>query len=322
MQFSLRNLQKISRTLKVHYGLNDFKALKCAVATTGTFDGVHLGHQKILNQLVQKAAKVGGESVLLTFDPHPRKVLQPDVELKLLSSISDKIALLEKTGLDHLIIQPFSKEFSRTPSLEFVREILVNTIGVKHLVIGYDHHFGRNREGSFEHLKEFGPIYGFDVEEITALDIDEVNVSSTKIRKALASGEVDLAVDYLGHPYSLSGEVIEGDKIGRTIGFPTANLRLNFEDKLIPADGVYAGWAVYKGMRYPAMANIGRRPTVGSPVRSIEVHILDTDLQLYQEELTFELHHKLRDIIHFDGLEQLKNQLNQDKINTATILAQ
>lgn len=161
------------------------------MATTGTFDGVHLGHRKILDQLVAKAREVNGESVLLTFSPHPRLVLQPDVELELLSSQKEKIALLEKTGLDHLIIHPFTKEFSRTQSLDFVREYLVNTIGVKHLVIGYDHHFGRNREGSFEHLKEFGPIYGFEVEEIAALDIDQVNVSSTKIRTALAHGKVD-----------------------------------------------------------------------------------------------------------------------------------
>lgn len=308
--------------MKVHYGLNDFSTLRCAVATTGTFDGVHQGHQKILSQLVQKAAKVGGESVLLTFDPHPRKVLQPDVELSLLSSVDEKIRLLEKTGLDHLIIQPFTKEFSRTPSLDFVREIMVNTIGVKHLVIGYDHHFGRNREGSFEHLKEFGPIYGFDVEEIQALDIDQVNVSSTKIRKALSSGQVDLALEYLGHPYSLQGEVVEGDKIGRTIGFPTANIKLDFVDKLIPADGVYAGRAVHDGTRYLAMANIGRRPTVGSVKRSIEVHLLNASLELYGESLTFELHHKIRDIVHFDSLEALTTQLGRDKEQTQQLLAQ
>ena len=307
--------------MKVHFGLHDFQTLDCAVATTGTFDGVHQGHQKILSQLVKKAAKVGGESVLLTFDPHPRKVLQPDVELSLLSSVKEKILLLEKTGLDHLIIQPFTKEFSRTPSLEFIREIMVNTIGVKHLVIGYDHHFGRNREGSFEHLKEFGPIYGFDVEEIQALDIDQVNVSSTKIRKALSSGQVDLALEYLGHPYSLQGEVVEGDKIGRTIGFPTANIKLDFVDKLIPADGVYAGWAVHDGTRYLAMANIGRRPTVGSVKRSIEVHLIDASLELYSQKLTFELHLKIRDIVHFDGLDALTEQLNLDKMQTQHLLA-
>ena len=196
----MRILRKIRRTLKVHYGLENFNSLECAVATTGTFDGVHLGHEKILSQLIIKAREVGGESVLLTFSPHPRLVLQPDVPLELLSSIEEKTRLLAHSGLDHLIIQPFTKEFSRTPSLEFVREILVNTIGVKHLVIGYDHHFGRNREGSFDHLKEFGPIYGFEVEEISALDIEHTNVSSTKVRAALNQGNVTLANDYLGYP--------------------------------------------------------------------------------------------------------------------------
>ncbi|NDH78594.1 MAG: riboflavin biosynthesis protein RibF, partial [Flavobacteriia bacterium] len=210
--------------MKVYQSLAEFNPLDCAVATTGTFDGVHLGHKKILGQLVQMAHKVGGESVLLTFSPHPRLVLQPDTELKLLTSLEEKIGLLEQTGLDHVIIHPFTKEFSRTPSLEFVREILVNQIGVKQLVIGYDHHFGRNREGSFDHLKEFGPIYGFEVEEIPALDIDAVNISSTKIRSALTEGDVELAATYLGHPYIIGGEVIKGDQIGRTIGFPTANL--------------------------------------------------------------------------------------------------
>ena len=261
--------------MKVYHSLADFNTLDCAVATTGTFDGVHLGHKKILGQLVQTARKVGGESVLLTFSPHPRLVLQPDVELKLLTSLEEKIGLLEQTGLDHLIIHPFTKEFSRTPSLEFVREILVNQIGVKQLVIGYDHHFGRNREGSFDHLKEFGPIYGFEVEEIPALDIDAVNISSTKIRAALTEGNVELAATYLGHPYIIGGEVIKGDQIGRTIGFPTANLDINFQHKLIPADGVYAGYVRLNGEHHKAMANIGRRPTVGSTRRSLEIHLLD-----------------------------------------------
>ncbi|PSR07522.1 MAG: riboflavin biosynthesis protein RibF, partial [Bacteroidetes bacterium] len=264
--------------MKVTYGLNNFKTISCAVATTGTFDGVHLGHRKILNQLVAKAKKVGGESVLLTFSPHPRIVLQPDVELELLSSENEKISLLEKTGIDHLIIHPFTREFSRTQSLDFVREYLVNKIGVKHLVIGYDHHFGRNREGSFDHLKEFGPIYGFEVEEIAAFDIDQVNVSSTKIRNALAEGNVELANMYLGAPYSISGRVIKGNQIGRTIGFPTANIECDFMQKLLPADGVYAGKLHVNGHTYNAMANLGSRPTIGSKQRKLEVHCIGTDI--------------------------------------------
>jgi len=299
--------------LKVYRSLTEFNTLESAVATTGTFDGVHLGHQKILNQLVQTAHKVGGESVLLTFDPHPRVVLQPDVELKLLSSIEEKIELLEKTGLDHLIIHQFSKEFSRTPSLEFVREILVNTIGVKHLVIGYDHHFGRNREGSFEHLKEFGPIYGFEVQEISALDVESVNVSSTKIRQSLHRGDVGLAAEYLGHPFTLSGTVIKGNQIGRTIGFPTANIGLDFIRKLVPSDGVYFGFVDIEGQTFKAMANIGRRPTVGATQRSVEVHIIDFEGDLYGKRISFEVSKKYREVYHFNTLEDLKRQLVKDR---------
>ena len=307
--------------MKVYQSLAEFNTLNCAVATTGTFDGVHLGHKKILSQLVQTAHKVGGESVLLTFSPHPRLVLQPDVELQLLTSLEEKIGLLEQTGLDHLIIHPFTKEFSRTPSLEFVREILVNQLGVKQLVIGYDHHFGRNREGSFHHLKEFGPIYGFEVEEIPALDIDAVNISSTKIRTALTEGNVELATTYLGHPYIIGGEVIKGDQIGRSIGFPTANLDINFQHKLIPADAVYAGYVRLNGEHHKAMANIGRRPTVGSNRRSVEIHLLDFQGDLYGQHLHFAVGHRLRDVMNFKSLDALKTQLALDKEDALSKLA-
>ena len=198
---------------------------------------------------------------------------------------------------------------------------MVNTIGVKYLVIGYDHHFGRNREGSFDHLKEFGPIYGFEVEEISALDIEHTNVSSTKVRQALNQGNVTLANDYLGYPYSLSGTVIYGDQIGRTLGFPTANIRLDFKNKLIPQDGVYAVWAIHKGIRYKGMANIGGRPTVGSLNRSIEVHLCDQSLELYDEVIQFEIHHRLRSIELFNTLEELKQQLRKDKEQVLGLLA-
>ena len=308
--------------MKVTYGLENFQTLSCAVATTGTFDGVHLGHKKILNQLVEKAKEVGGQSVLLTFSPHPRLVLQPDTELELLSSEREKIALLEKTGLDHLIIHPFTKEFSRTQSLDFVREFLVNIIGVKHLVIGYDHHFGRNREGSFEHLKEFGPIYGFEVEEIKALDIDTVNVSSTKIRKALKEGDVELANTYLGTAYTISGTVVKGKQIGRTLGFPTANIHYDFKHKLLPADGVYAGILECNGQRFKAMANLGARPTLNSEHRILEVHCIGEEIELYNSDVQFEFRSHLRDIQDFHNLDALKEQLEIDKKGALTALAQ
>lgn len=336
---------KLQQTLKVYHSLEEFNTLERAVATTGTFDGVHLGHQKILKQLTSKAAAVGGESVLLTFHPHPRTVLHPDLDLKMLNTLDEKILRLEKSGLDHLIIHPFTKEFSRTTSLEFVREILVNTIGVRHLVIGYDHHFGRNREGSFAHLKEFGPIYGFEVEEITALDVDEVNVSSTKIRKALEQGDVQTAQEYLGASYSVTGEVVLGNQLGRTLGFPTANLQLSTPIKLLPADGVYAGWAAIeltdrgtsngiadsgiqadaisdtRGLKWRAMANVGHRPTVKSSEKTIEIHLLDFDGDLYGQKITFQFTNYLREIQEFSGLEELKSQLGLDKEKTNELLA-
>ena len=299
--------------MRVTYGLDNFRTISCAVATTGTFDGVHLGHRKIITQLVTKAKKVGGESVLLTFTPHPRIVLQPDVKLELLSSENEKIELLKETGLDHLIVHPFTREFSRTQSLNFVRECLVNKIGVKHLVIGYDHHFGRNREGSFQHLKEFGPIYGFQVEEIKAFDIDQVNISSTKIRKALAHGQVELANSYLGKQYPISGTVIEGNQIGRTIGFPTANIECDSSHKLLPKDGVYAGKLYENGNSYYAMANLGSRPTIGSKQRTLEVHCIGRDINIYEKKVRFDIYKHLRGIKEFANLDALKKQLELDK---------
>ena len=256
---------------------------------------------------------MGGESVLLTFTPHPRIVLQPDVKLELLSSENEKIELLKETGLDHLIVHPFTREFSRTQSLNFVRECLVNKIGVKHLVIGYDHHFGRNREGSFEHLKEFGPIYGFQVEEIEAFDINQVNISSTKIRKALAYGQVELANSYLGKQYPISGTVIKGNQIGRTIGFPTANIECDSSHKLLPKDGVYAGKLYENGNSYYAMANLGSRPTIGSKQRILEVHCIGRDINIYEKKVRFDIYKHLRGIKEFANLDALKKQLELDK---------
>jgi len=213
--------------VKIYYSIEDFQNVSFPVLTTGTFDGVHTGHKTILDRLKAIAQENDGETVLLTFSPHPRIVLYPDQnDLKLLTTREEKIALLEESGVDHLIIHPFTKEFSRLSSVAFIRDLLVNKIGTKKLVIGYNHHFGRNREGTLEHLLECGPIYGFDVEEIPAADIDNVNVSSTKIRQALQRGDISTAKAYLGHDYQLTGEVVAGDGRGKEIGFPTANLQI------------------------------------------------------------------------------------------------
>jgi riboflavin kinase/FMN adenylyltransferase len=300
--------------VKVYRGIDEFENVENAVVTTGTFDGVHVGHRKILNRLGQVAENVNGESVLLTFYPHPRSVLQPESQIKMLNTLDEKIDLLEKAGIDNLIIHPFTKEFSRTSSVEFVRDILVNKIGTKKLVIGYDHHFGRNREGSFEHLKEFGPMYGFDVEEISALDIDEVNVSSTKIRKALEEGDVQTANTFLSYSYPLMGKVIRGEKLGRSIGYPTANIDIEESIKLIPANGVYAVKVKVEGEQFSGMLNIGVRPTVSqSQKKSVEVNIFDFDRDIYDEEITVEFIQRIRNEKKFNSGEELAEQLKQDK---------
>lgn len=300
--------------MKVYTNIDDFKDVKNPIVTTGTFDGVHLGHQKIISRLKDVAKEEDGSTVLLTFSPHPRMVLFPDDnELKLLNTLSEKIELLEKYGVDHLIVYPFTKEFSRLTSIEFVRNILVNSIQTKRLVIGYNHHFGRNREGSFEHLKEYGPLYGFAVEEIPAKDIDHIQISSTKIRNALLIGDVKTATSYLGHIYSLTGAVVKGKQLGRTIGYPTANLQITDTYKLIPGDGVYAVRIKHKNTFYGGMLNIGNNPTVEGKGKSIEVNIFDFDKMIYGDEATIYFIERLRDEVKFNNLEELKEQLAKDK---------
>jgi riboflavin kinase/FMN adenylyltransferase len=303
--------------VKIYTNIENFKSVKNPVVTTGTFDGVHLGHQKIISRLKNVAHNENGETVLLTFYPHPRMVLFPDDNaLKLLNTQPEKIELLEKYGVEHLIIYPFTKAFSRLTSIEFVRDILVNKIKTKRLVIGYNHHFGRNREGSFEHLKEFGPLYGFEVEEIPAKDIDHVEISSTKIREALQTGDIKTATTYLGLNYTLSGKVVAGKQLGRTIGYPTANIEVEDKYKLIPADGVYAVKVKHKGELYGGMLNIGNNPTVEGKGRSVEVNIFDFNKDIYGDEATIYFIERLRDEVKFNNLEELKEQLVKDKENS------
>ena len=300
--------------MKVYTNIEDFKNVKNPVVTTGTFDGVHLGHQKIISRVQEVAQQNAGETVLLTFYPHPRMVLFPDDnELKLLSTQQEKIELLEKCGVDHLIIYPFTKEFSRLTSVEFVRNILVNRIKTKRLVIGYNHHFGRNREGSFEHLKEFGTLYGFEVEEIPAKDVDHVEISSTKIRQALQTGDIKTATTYLGHEYSINGKVVAGKKLGKTIGYPTANVFVEDKYKLIPADGVYAVNVKHKGLMYGGMLNIGNNPTVNGKEKTVEVNIFNFDKDIYGDEVIVYFLERLRDEVKFNSLDELKDQLVKDK---------
>ena len=300
--------------VRIYHNIEEFQKVKNAVVTTGTFDGVHIGHLKIIDRLRQIADDVNGETVLLTFFPHPRMVLFSDNDLKLICTKNEKIALLEKAGVDHLIIHPFSREFSRLSSVEFVRDILVNKIGTNRLVIGYNHHFGRNREGSFEHLKEYGPLYGFQVEEICAQDVDEVSVSSTKIRKALDAGHIKTARAYLTHDFSLTGIVVKGDHLGHQIGFPTANIKVVDSHKLVPANGVYAVRVLVRDTELKGMLNIGVRPTVDGIEKTIEVHIIDFNEDIYGEELTVLFDDWIREEQKFEGLDALKAQLEKDKI--------
>jgi riboflavin kinase/FMN adenylyltransferase len=307
--------------MQVHFDINTLPVIKNAIVSQGTFDGVHLAHKKIIERLKQIASIKDGETVLITFEPHPRMVLFPDDHgLQLLSTLNEKIHLLEKAGIDHLIILPFTKEFSRQTSEQFIRTILVNKIKTNTLVIGYDHRFGKNREGSFEHLKESSSLYGFEVEEISEQDIDEIAVSSTKIRNALLNNDIQTAQKYLGNSYSLEGKVVKGKQLGRTIGYPTANIEVENSFKLIPQDGVYAVWVWYNKARFGGMLNIGNNPTVAGKGRSIEVNIFDFEKEIYTEMLKIEFVSKLRNEEKFNGLDALKAQLHLDKQNALAIL--
>lgn len=301
--------------MKVYNSIEAFKTEYKTAVTIGTFDGVHTGHKVVIEQLKNAAKKINGESVLLTFFPHPRMVLYPDDnELRLLNTINERIFMLEKAGIDHLIIHPFSQEFSRLSSTEFVRDILVNQLNVETLVIGYDHHFGRNREGSFKHLQELAPLYNFIVEEISAQEIQKVNISSTKIRHSLLNGEIQAANQFLGYPYLIKGSVISGDKKGRTIGFPTANVEVDEWYKLIPTKGVYAVKIIIENITFNGMLNIGNRPTLKKDSsETIEVNIFNFDKNIYNQNIIIEFCEKIRDEKKFNTLLDLKNQLKIDK---------
>ncbi len=300
--------------MKIYHTLDDFLRLDYAVVTSGTFDGVHLGHQKILSRLKEIAEKNAGETVVITFWPHPRLVLKPDDQsLKLLNTFEEKALLLKEQGIQHLLRIPFTKEFSQLTSEYFIRKILVDRIGTKKLVIGYDHRFGKNREGSFEELRANGPRHGFEVEEIPRQDIDHLAVSSSKIRKALNDGDVAIAKQLLGQPYSITGRVIKGNRLGRVLGFPTANIDVDSYYKLIPSAGIYAVTVSHATRRYKGMLYIGTRPTVEGAGPSIEVNIFDFDKDIYGEEITVHFEKLLRTDSKFKDLEELKNQLFKDK---------
>ncbi len=301
--------------MKIYEGLISTLSIQNPVVTIGTFDGVHVGHQKIIQRLNTEAAKIDGESVLFTFHPHPRLVLKPDdTSLKLLQTQAEKINKLDTIGLQNLIVYPFSLEFSQLTAEEFVRDILVDKIGVKTLVIGYDHQFGKNREGGLGFLRSVSKKYGFKVIEISAQEIDDVNVSSTKIRRAIDEGEVALAKTYLSDYFEVNGKIVTGQKIGRELGFPTANLDLKNPNKLIPKNGVYAvDVTLNDGRLFKGMMNIGWRPTVSMERKlQLEVHLFDFAEDLYGQEIRVRFHQFIRDEIAFENRTELIEQIKKD----------
>lgn len=307
--------------MQVYYDIANFQPLQNAIVTSGTFDGVHLGHQKILTRLREAAELYRGESVVLTFWPHPRMVVSKDSQnLKLLSTLDEKIELLRQNSVQHLVVIPFTREFSELSSEEFIQQILVERIGTKRLVIGYDHHFGRNREGSFEYLQQNAQRYGFEIEEIPRQEIDHLTVSSTKIRQSLLDGHTHIANELLGRNYTFSGLVVKGRQLGRTIGYPTANVQISESYKLIPADGIYAVWTQVRGQVFGGVMSIGFRPTVNGVGRTQEVYIFNFKEDIYGEKITVELVEYIRTELKFDSIDTLKKAIDQDCIDALAVL--
>lgn len=307
--------------MQIYKGLSAFPKLDAPVLTLGSFDGVHVGHQKILSRLVDAAKAINGQVVLLTFDPHPRKILFPSSNsVQLLSTLDEKIDLLSKYGVEHLVVQPFTRDFSMMEHDFFIRELLVKQIGVKKLVIGYDHQFGHNRSGSFKELELLAPSLGFEVEEIPEQDINESAVSSTRIRKALLEGNIVDANSLLGYDFSFTGTVVKGNQIGRTLGFPTANLLSHDPDKLVPANGVYAVIVEVHGSKFKGVLSIGNRPTFDNGDRSIEVNIFDFNQDIYGEQCTLRFKNFIRPELKFNGVDELIVAMNDDKFKALELL--
>jgi riboflavin kinase / FMN adenylyltransferase len=302
--------------LKIIKSLTNFNIKSNAIVTIGTFDGVHIGHKKIIEKLVSQAKKRNCESIVLTFFPHPRMVLQQHDNIKLLNTIGEKSELLEKTGIDNLIIHPFDKEFSELSAEEFVKTILIDKLKIQKIIIGYDHRFGKNRSANIDDLIVFGEKYNFEVEQITVEEINQIAISSTKIRNFLLSGQIVEANSYLGYNYFISGKVVKGKQLGRTIGFPTANIHIEEDYKLLPKKGVYIVKSVINNKTIFGMMNIGNRPTLDGNTITIEVHFLNFDLDIYNENIVVEILDFIRDENKFDSLDSLKNQIEKDKQTT------
>jgi len=306
--------------LKIFHSIKDFSSPKKTILTLGTFDGVHIGHKKILEKVIQNTLDEKYESLVLTFFPHPRMILQERSEIKLLNTITEKINLLEQLGIQNLVIHPFDESFSRLTAEDFVKKVLVDQFKIHKIIIGYDHRFGRNRTADIHNLIEFGEKYGFEVEQISAQEINDISVSSTKIRNAIQEGNMYLANKYLGYDYFLTGTVIKGKQLGRTIGFPTANLNIEEDYKLIPQKGVYIVSSQLNGEKVFGMMNIGLNPTVGGEKLSVEIHYLNFNANLYDQQISVSILKRIRGEEKFDSVDLLKAQIEKDKIQTLSYL--
>lgn len=302
--------------LRIFNSINDFIATKKTIVTLGTFDGVHIGHNAILDRICKAAQQEGLESVILTFFPHPRLIVSNNYDIKLLNTMEEKSALLEKKGIQNFIIHPFDKIFSELSPRDFVTQVLVEKLNIQKIIIGHDHKFGKDRAADFNDLINFGKEFGFEVEEISAQQINEVSVSSTKIRNSLFEGNVSLANEYLGYPYVLNGKVVKGNQLGRTINFPTANIEIREDYKLIPKNGVYVVTVNVNNESVFGMMNIGVKPTLGENKLSIEVHLLNFDKDIYNQKIQVNVLERLRDEHKFESFEALKSQLQLDRQNT------
>lgn len=309
--------------MQVHYDLEKLPDFQRAVITIGTFDGVHLGHQQVLSGLVNTARQVGGESVLITFHPHPRKVISSAIlGIRLINTLSEKISLLEKTGIDHVVVVPFTEAFANQTAEQYIREFLVQRFHPHTIIIGHDHQFGRDRQGNYQLLEQKAPLFNFQLKEIPKHVLQDISVSSTHIREAILHGQITTANRLLGYNFFFSGRVIHGNKIGRTLGYPTANLKIEEAEKIVPGNGIYAVYAVPEGQTEPlkGMMSIGFRPTVDGKTRVIEVNIFDFNREIYDELLQVQVHQYLREERKFESLQDLVTQIDQDKIDSQAIL--
>jgi len=307
--------------MNIYHNIDEFKPVKNAVVTIGTFDGVHLGHRKIISRIKEIAEETGGETVILTFFPHPRMIIHPeDQNLKMINTMAEKAMLLEQLGVDHLIITPFSRDFSNQTAEEYIRDILIGKIGTKKIVIGYDHRFGKDRQGGLSELQALSSTYGYEVIEIPEQDIHDVAISSTRIRAALLEGDIDLANEFLGYPFFITGKVNRGDQIGRTIGYPTANILVEEPYKLIPKEGIFAVKVHLQDGEHKGMGYIGHRPTINGMTRNIEVNIFDFNRDIYGEPIGMDLVHYVREDMKLNSLKELTDQLAKDKIAVQKLL--